>query len=58
MKLFIHGYGIVRISKVKWLRICLQDSDREVATTAARALAGVVVAAHSAADLEANLRGK
>jgi hypothetical protein len=32
----------------------LQDSsDREVATAAARALAGVVVAAHGAADLEA-----
>ena len=32
------------------------SSDREVATAAARALAGVVVAAHGAADLEARMK--
>ena len=46
-------YGVfVHLRLELWCKLQWKDCDREVANAAGRALAGVVVAAHGAANLE------
>ena len=44
--------GFVHLRLELWCKLQWKDCDREVANAAGRALAGVVVAAHGAANLE------